>query len=117
MFNAIKRIALTIGLVLLLSAGGIMAGHEAHAAPPPQPIPTIGKTADGKYPVYNLKGDLEDLNYASPGKVWQPDDLLKRMTFVDAADVKSAYARCELICKNRADQVIGLNPQIKWMAK
>jgi len=115
MFVAIKKIVSFVALLLLLSAGGIMAGHEAHAAP--QPIPTLGKTADGKYPVYNLQGDLEDLNYASPGKVWQPDDLLKRMSFVEPADVKAGLVRCEWICKNRANQVVGLNPQIKWMAK
>lgn len=115
MFNAIKKTVSWIALMLVLMAGGFMGGHEAHAAAPT--IPTLGKTADGKYPVYNLQGDLEDANYASPGRVWQPDDLLKRMVFVDAADVKAGVARCEWICKNRAQQVIGLNPQIKWMAK
>lgn len=115
MFSVIKKAAFWIGMMLLLSAGGIMGGVEANAAQPT--IPVMGKTADGKYPVYNLQGDLEDLNYASPGRVWQPDDLLRRMTFVDAADVKAGTVRCEWICKNRANQVVGLNPQIKWMAK
>ncbi len=116
MFAAIKKTLEMIALLALLSAGAIMGGQEAHAAQPAQ-IPTTGKTADGKYPVYNLQGDLEDLNYASPGKVWQPEDLLKRMTFVNQADIKSGEVRCEWICKNRVNQVVGLNPQIKWMAK
>lgn len=115
MFNAIKNSIINVGIFLLLCSGAVMAGSEANAAAPT--IPTLGKTADGKYPVYNLQGDLEDANYASPGRVWQPDDLLKRMVFVDAADVKAGVAKCEWICKNRAQQVIGLNPQIKWMAK
>lgn len=80
-------------------------------------VPVIGRTADQKYPVYGLEGDLQDLNYMSKqaNAVYQPQDLIKRMGYVEAADTKGHGIQCEFICKNAVGQVVGLNPEVKWM--
>lgn len=117
MFKRIQSLCLNLAVFLLFCAGAVVGGQEAHAAG--GGIPVLGKTADGKYPVYNLQGDLDDLSYYSGNTQWQPDDLFKknRMSYVDPADVQRGLAQCEIICKNRQQQVIGLNPARKWMSK
>jgi hypothetical protein len=37
------------------------------------------------------------------------------MAFVPMAQVTAGGLECELVCKNRAGQIVGLNPQVKWM--
>lgn len=103
-----------------LAAGDKITGQVTGAGPlctKKGCVPVIGRTADQKYPVYGIKGDLEDINYmTTDGKtVYQPTDLFKRMGYVETSDVKGHGIQCEFICKNAAGQVIGLNPQVKWM--
>lgn len=45
-------------------------------------IKIVGNTADGEYPSYELEGELNDLNYRSPGLIWTPTDLLSRMVYL-----------------------------------
>lgn len=73
-------------------------------------VPVTGRTADGKYPVYGLEGELGDLNYFSGNTVFRPNDLLGRMGYVSEADSHARGIQCDWICKNAAGQVIGLDP-------
>lgn len=90
--------------------------HDSHAKDPKQknPIPTHGKTADGKYPIYDLKGDLADINYAtSNGVVYSPDGLVGRVEWLKPEDANTANYRCDFVCKDKNDRVVGLNPEWK----
>lgn len=82
-----------------------------------QSIPVIGKTADGKYPVYNLEGDLTDINYFSGNTSWRSGDLLTRMVFLDPQDVNHGKYFCEYICKDGFQNVVGINPSFKKLLK
>lgn len=72
-------------------------------------IKIVGKTADGKYPIYQLEGDVDALSYFSPGLVWTPNDLLTKLVYVDPADVDHGYT-CDWVCKDSANHIVGLNP-------
>lgn len=70
----------------------------------------VGKTADGKYPIYELEGDVDDLRYMAPGGViWMPMDLLNRMVYLEPADVDHGYT-CDWVCKDNANHIVGLHP-------
>lgn len=100
-----------------------VAAAQAQAAAPScakKPcVPVVGRTADGKYPVYALEGELEDFNYFSPktNTQWSADAVVYRLAFADEADRKAGRIKCEVVCKNPAGQIIGANPQRKWMVK
>lgn len=82
------------------------------------PVPVVGKTADGKYDIYDLRGDLNDLNYVSSMHIiYQPDDLPARIKFLDPADVKAGTYVCDFICKDKVGHVVGLNPNLKKLYK
>lgn len=80
-------------------------------------VPVVGKTADGKYPIYKLDGDPGDLKYFSGNTAYAPNDLVGRMGYVAAADAKIKGTECDWICKNAAGQVIGLDPAYLASAK
>jgi hypothetical protein len=80
-------------------------------------IPVIGKSADGKYPVYKLEGDLTDINYFSGNTSWQSGDLLTRMVFLEPQDVNHGKYFCEFICKDGFQNVVGINPSFKKLLK
>ena len=110
--------------VLSLFVATIFAANESNAQPKPQgvrtldhPIPVVGKTADGKYPIYQLKGELDDFNWFSGNIVYAPGDLLGNMVFVDMNDIKKGgeYS-CAYVCKDRAGHIVGMNPAYKAMA-
>lgn len=81
-------------------------------------IPTQGKTHDGKYPIYQIDGMLNDINYGSKvdSTRYQPSDLLGHMVYLNPQDVGRGYA-CDFVCKDDQDHIVGLNPQVKWMEK
>lgn len=112
--------------VLSLLLASVLAAREsgAQAKPKPQairtldhPIPIVGKTADGKYPIYQLKGELDDFNWFSGSIVYAPADLLGNMVFVDINDIKKGgeYV-CEYVCKDKAGNIVGMNPAYRAMA-
>lgn len=80
-------------------------------------VPAAGRTADGKYPLYVLEGDLDDLNYVSvrTNIIYQPRDLLRRMVFLAETDAKSNQYQCGFVCKDAKARIVGLNPQVRWM--
>lgn len=78
----------------------------------PSMIKIVGNTADGEYPIYELEGELNDLNYRSPGLIWTPTDLLSRMVYLRPQDVDHGYT-CDWVCKDSANHIVGLNPQRK----
>jgi hypothetical protein len=112
--NLVKE-ALTFSLILALFAlGSALAPHEAHAKGPGlKQIPTIGYTPEGKYPSYDLQGDLDDMWYMSGNTKWEPQDLVGRMVYVDIKDVNKNGYKCDWICKDKYLNVVGLNPAIK----
>lgn len=75
-------------------------------------IYTVGKTADGKYNVYNVTGDLDDFNFKAGNAMYSERDVIKYLNAVDAKDVGKTV-KCYTICKNAAGQVVGVNPSYK----
>lgn len=104
-FKTFMQFVLVLSILLFAS---FLAAKESHAAG--AKIPVIGKSADGKYPVYDLRGDLQDFDYFSPGTKWTPNDLLTRMVFLDPRDVNNGKYKCAWICKDGFQNVVGLNP-------
>jgi len=118
-------------LLALMLALGIPLQAEAKKLTVADMIPTLGRTTDGKYNIYNLQGELDDLSYATiedgyvmqQGKlvrqslVYQPDDLLGRMDFISVKDLNKNGYRCDFVCKDAQGHIVGLNPQRKWMLK
>lgn len=82
-------------------------------------VPVIGQTKDCKYPVYDLKGDLNDLTYFSRDgdTVWPPGVLLGRMVFLDPSDLKTGAYQCDYVCKDKAGRIVGMNPSYKSSLK
>lgn len=129
MFNAkfIKLAFLTIAAGCAFSASIFavaqpldvaQASAKVQQAKKAQPgIPVIGKSADGKYPVYMLEGDLTDINYFSGNTSWRSGDLLTRMVFLDPQDVNHGKYFCEYICKDGFQNVVGINPSFKKLLK
>ena len=98
----------------LIAAAVLPITHAKEPAKLKNPIASAGKTSDGKYPIYDLKGDLNDLNYASSnGVVYNPDDLIGRINWLQPEDAKGGPYACEFICKDKAGHVVGLNPAWK----
>lgn len=113
-----KGLEMTINRFLIaLFAGALVTA--AHAAPPVKPIRTTGPVLEGRYQAYHLEGALDDLNYIDGDTLWQPDDLLKRMRFVDPKDVGKYGIVCSWVCKvgGESGPIIGLNPQLKRFAR
>lgn len=77
----------------------------------------LGYTADSKYKIYDLEGDINDFSYFAPraNRQYTPDELVGRMGWVDEADMKAGTYRCDFVCKNRAGQIVGLSPTKRWM--
>lgn len=101
-------------IAAVVAAGAFNSAQAKQPAKVANPIAVVGKTADAKYNVYDLKGDLSDLNYASSkGILYQPDDLVKRMDFLKEEDANKGTYTCEFICKDKQGHVVGLNPSWK----
>lgn len=125
MFNSIKNsviiqfvlMVLLVDLLFISMASAqsrhnnIMPYWKEKAAP----IQITGVTSDGKYPIYDIEGEATDVTYKAAGKLYTSGDLVKHMVFVDPADTK--YYTCEFLCKNKANQTIGLNPSFKFLTK
>lgn len=109
--KALNRIAMVMVVVGFL----ISLAQEVFAKGAPS-IPIIGHTADGKYPIYQLSGALDDVNYISGDTLWQPDELLTRMRFLKPQDVNHGY-QCDWVCKDSAGHIVGLNPANKGYLK
>lgn len=71
-----------------------------------------GKTADGKYNVYNVVGDIDDFNFKAGNLQYSDSEMLKYLDGVDAKDVGKTI-QCEAICKNKAGEVVGVHPAQK----
>lgn len=72
-------------------------------------IKVVGKTADGKYPIYELEGELNDTGYFSSGVKWTANDLQSRLAYIAPEDVDHGYS-CDWVCKDSANHIVGLNP-------
>jgi hypothetical protein len=82
-------------------------------------IPIIGMTQDCKYPVYDLKGELEDINYFSVGGtvVWKSGDLIDRIVFVKEQDLNKNGYTCSYVCKDRTGNIVGVSPTYKMLSR
>jgi hypothetical protein len=75
------------------------------------PIAIIGETEDKRYPVYDLEGAVDDVNYRSRnGTVYQPDDLPSRLRFLRPEDAKSGKYVCSFTCQDNRGRIVGMNP-------
>lgn len=75
-------------------------------------VPVIGRTKDGKYPRYDLKGDLDDINYFGITKptVWPAGTLEGRLVHLKKEDLKRGY-ECDWVCKDPEGYIVGLRPK------
>lgn len=76
-----------------------------------------GKTADGKYNVYNVEGDLSDTNWTAGNRLYSANDMIALLDGVPTAAMGKNGVKCETICKNAAGQVIGVPEGYKQIAK
>lgn len=122
MRSKIKTCFSFLCLLALVSLSGFIAPMEAEALSlcknNKNIIKIIGQTADGRYPIYQLRGDLSDFSYQSdsPDLVWRPSDLLTRLVYLDPNDVNKGY-ECDWICKDEKGHVVGLNPILKKLPR
>lgn len=112
-------------LVTPAVAAGKYAGDHSHLGrfSLADQIPLTGKlSADGRYQVYRLEGELDDLNWfgwatAIDGSreplVYKHNDLFKGMPFLEEADARSPNYACGYVCKDRLGQIVGINPSYK----
>lgn len=78
------------------------------------PIKIIGKTKDNKYDVYQLEGELDDINWFSNGVSYNGGELAKRMIFIKKEDIGNGY-KCGFICVDGFQNVVGLNPNMAFL--
>lgn len=115
MLNVCKAISVYVLLLAILSLPSVMAAKEVESKA--TQIKILGKDIHGKYPVYDLDGDLTDVNYFSGNYVFRSGELLDRMDFVQQADVNRNGYECEFICKDGAGNVVGINPAYRYLGK
>jgi hypothetical protein len=107
----------------MLMASGFMAAHEAQSkdmrgvkAPAAKTIEVIGATQDGKYKVYQLKGDLDGPNFFAGNTVYKSSDLFGKMDYIKKEDVNAHGYTCQFICKDGYQNVVGINPNFAFLA-
>lgn len=119
-------IPLAIGVVLLGVGIAAKAGSKSLAeelpaglnvscpSQPNAPIPIIGCTEDGKYPIYAITGDrINDLKYTIRGNTRIDGNyLIKHMRLVAPADVKKY--KCDTPdaawCVDSKNRPVGIHP-------
>jgi hypothetical protein len=99
-------------VVILVAALTLSISASAQAKNVRNPVPVVGKTADGRYPIYDIEGDLTDIAYStSKSTIYHPDELPERIGFISNKDAKNKAAYdCEFVCKDKAGHVVGMNP-------
>lgn len=103
-----KYMYLAFAIALVMNSSMAQASKSAKAVT--NPIPVIGKTADQKYPVYGLEGDLDDFTFYANSVAYNTGDLEKRMVYLEKGDVDKNGYQCEFICKDSKGHTVGLNP-------
>jgi hypothetical protein len=125
---------IALGLVLDLTIGNVHAAPQKkqqaqqiesvpgnmEAAPSNQAdnhykpgiIKIKGKNADG-YPIYDIVGGLDDVNYHdSYSHIFQPGDLVGLVKFASPKAVREHKIVCGWVCKDKAGNVVGIDPVI-----
>ncbi len=115
MYIALKELLLSLFVFSVLVIPSLMAPREAVAES--AQIKILGKDVNGKYPVYDVQGDLTDINYFSGDYVFRSGELMNRLKFIQKQDVNANGYECEFICKDRAGNVVGINPAFKHLGK
>lgn len=109
--NLILLLGLVVGIATTFSGRFMPKAMAESPAVVSNPVNVIGSTKDGKYPIYDLSGELLDVNYRSSRSIiYQPDDLVGRVNFIDMKDVDHGYT-CDFVCKDKEGHIVGLNPQ------
>lgn len=124
MIKAMKN-SVAFYIFSMLAALSLLCSPFAHAAEKDPiaakaaPIKVIGKTADGKYPVYNLEGELSDTDWKAGGRIYTSGDLMKKLVFLDQADAfgPNHQYECEFVCVDKQKRIVGLNPNFKKLLK
>jgi hypothetical protein len=113
------RNSVAVNLIAMFSVVLALTSSMVYAKQPSKnaAISTAGKTADGKYPIYRLQGEIDDLTYMSDNFVYQPNELIGKMEFIKKEDVNKGVYACGYVCKDKADHIVGINPAYKWMIK
>lgn len=123
MKNAIKQYlhivlaALAIMSCMVVQAEAAERGGDWSHTKKGYNIATTGEVVLGKYQVFKIEGELEDINWSAVGPkgenfMYEHGDLIKAIPFVDPADVKAAGIECKHICKYQG-KVIGIGPNWK----
>jgi hypothetical protein len=93
------------------NCGALTSAHVIQQ--PSSGIRVIGKTADGKYNVYDLQVPAEG-QYLKGNTKYSENQVLDALAAVDKADVDTKL-NCDfgVVCKTRAGQVVGVVPAYK----
>lgn len=116
MFSKITNALKNVLFISIFFAGAVVAPMEqAHAKEPVKkpiasPIQIIGKTADHKYNVYKLDGEVDAIRWFANGKSYNSEDLASRMEFIKKEDVDNGTYHCAFVCKDGLQNTVGLNP-------
>lgn len=115
MKSALKNIGQFVLIMAVLLIGSAIAGHEAFAKQPTFLVPIIGRTVDGKYPRYDISGELDDANWSGNNNhtIYQMKDIREGLIYIDMKDVDKGVYVCEFVCKDKAGYIVGQNPQHK----
>jgi hypothetical protein len=115
MLKVCKEVLMYVLLLALFSLPSVMAANEVESKA--TQIKILGKDVNGKYPVYDLDGDLTDVNYFSGNYVFRSGELLDRVGFIEKGDVNRNGYECEFICKDKTGNVVGINPAYRNLGK
>jgi hypothetical protein len=103
----IAFVAVTLGVLALIAFFTYILHHEQANVV----SPLVVREQENKYQIYDLQGDLDDLNFhTSQGVIYQRDELPERVNFISFKDQQSGKYQCEFICKDKKGNVVGLNP-------
>lgn len=121
-----KKIPVFVQFAMMVLLADLLFFSFAHAKEAPvmqmlkwqnssSPIKITGITDDGKYPVYDIEGDVTDLSYKAGNFLYTSGDLVHMLVFLDPNDAKSKRYICEFLCKDKKGQAVGLNPSFKFL--
>lgn len=118
MIDFIKR-SVGIQLVLLLLLTSFLS-NLAHAkdmravwAAKAAPIKVIDVTPDGKYPVYGLVHEEDDIVYHAGNLSFTFDDLSKKLVYLSKEDKNNGVYTCEYVCRDKKGRIVGIDPVFK----
>jgi hypothetical protein len=118
MFSKINSSIRDLLVLALFMLPGVFAASEVNAKEGnskavSHPIQIIGKTTDGKFNIYKLKGAIDAERWTANGRTYDGADLAVRIPFLKKSDMPGLT--CAFVCKDSKQNVVGLNPNFAWL--